>query len=155
MISGFFEEANKAVDAESFHSNGSNLPFIESVKDDECSEFFISELSQVSRDEQGELNELELCRLKKGQYAGMHVLTSHESAIQQRRSCSLYTASAKDCLILVIKRETYHRAVLTCQNRIRNEKSDFLRSVELLKPLKRNSIKNLTRFLVKRNITRH
>ena len=70
------------------------------------------------------------------------------------RTCSLYAVSAQDCYLLEVRRDKFRRAVDLCRNRIKNDKYEFLRSVDLLGHFSRSSVKNMTRFLVKRSFFR-
>ena len=84
------------------------------------------------------------------------MLNSVEAAphTQQRRSCSLFAVSHKGVYVLAISRDKYRKALELCKNRIKIEKFDFLRSVELISMFQRNSLKNLTKFLVRRSLNR-
>lgn len=72
----------------------------------------------------------------------------------QHRSCSLHAVSARDCYILVIQKDKFRRALDTCKNRIKNEKFEFLKSVELISLFQRNSIKNLSKFIIRKRLNR-
>ena len=93
----------------------------------------LSEISGISRDSKKRPNEIALCKLNAGQYIGGHVLpqADYYPQLQQVRAVTLYTL--KNSYFLVISKEKYRRAVETCRNRVKTEKLDFLKDVELIK----------------------
>lgn len=56
--------------------------------------------------------------------------------------------------MLVLTKDKFRRALEACKNRIKNEKFEFLKSVELISHFQRNSIKNLAKFIFRKRLNR-
>lgn len=81
---------------------------------------------------------------------------SHEanSSLQLFRACSYYAVSHSKTFVISINKEKYRRAVEASRNRIKSEKIEFLKSVEMFSLFQRNSLKNLSKYLTKRKMHR-
>mgnify|MGYP001626835604 CR=1 FL=1 len=60
----------------------------------------------------------------------------------------------KKTFVITIPRDKYKKACDNARNRVKQEKIEFLKQVEIIKLFQRNSIKNFIKYLVKRNVNR-
>lgn len=66
---------------------------------------------------------------------------------------SIYSRRKKT-FVITFAREKFKRACENARNRIKQEKLEFLKQVEIINLLQRNSMKNLIKSLVKRSLNR-
>ena len=85
----------------------------------------------------------------------MHSLTASDNEHKKlsKRLISLY-ARRNNAYVIVLSRDKFKRACEIAKRRIRQEKMDFLKSIEMFNKFSRNSMKNMIKMLTKRSINK-
>lgn len=117
-----------------------------------CNDIFDTE----DKDVKNELPELPLFNIKTGQLMDTKVLLNAVSDYKKQmvRVCSAYSRY-NTAYVVVFEKESYRKAVENVKNRAKQEKLEFLKSVNVISQFQRKSQKLLVPKLVRKTLNRH
>ena len=125
------------------------------VEDNLSLQGIVDEIDCIKKDKSGGCSEVALFNIPKGRYFGAKTMQVAEHDLKRHLASTVSLYSRRNhCYVIAIHREKYRRACDNAKNRLKTEKIDFLRSVELFSQFSRNLIKNLVRSLKKETLNR-
>ena len=115
----------------------------------------LQKIEDIKRDKDGHLEEIPLFNVPTGRYVGARTLQLAETSLTKHLKwvVSLYSRKQK-AFVIAFRREKYRKACENARIRQRNEKIEFLKSVQLIESWTRNAVKHLIKSLTKRTMTK-